>query len=436
MSNFPFLSPADRPVVPATVWLARGRHAGPAAEAVVRRHLEKLKADAVIQDHLEQDRPEPEGAEAAEQVFEARWQVPGDVTVRARLALRPHLGPADAREWVLAAEAEQPWDARWPSPAAVFWPQEPDAGWDLDAAADLRLGDVNRLPEDDDKALRRVLRHAARDTWSIHVVVHEAMTPDERGRRSLVRMLPPGLRHRVVEHRAAPHRLRAVNWALEESAVELPRGGAVVLPGSPKPSGYDAREFSVRTVFLDGTEPTELIDAVTRFDALPRTLPEGAAAALTALREDWHLVTVEEELARARALVAMYAEALEAMTKSRDLYREAAERAHEALAAYRDSEGALPAPKPSRTPAESPLRQLTRGLGRLKETALALRPAAPGSGPDGGTGPLPLAGADPSADAGADPVPGAGPGSLPQSRTGSDDRSSPTAGPVTGRPSD
>ncbi|CAM5746164.1 hypothetical protein SAFG77S_11868 [Streptomyces afghaniensis] len=39
-----------------------------------------------------------------------------------------------------------------------------------------------------------------------------------------------------------------------------------------------------------------------------------------------HLLTLEEELERQRGLVAMYAEALEAMTKSRDLYREAAER--------------------------------------------------------------------------------------------------------------
>ncbi|CAM5311021.1 PE-PGRS family protein OS=Streptomyces griseomycini OX=66895 GN=FHS37_005422 PE=4 SV=1 [Streptomyces griseomycini] len=76
---------------------------------------------------------------------------------------------------------------------------------------------------------------------------------------------------------------------------------------------------------------------MTRFDALPRPLPDGAQDALTALREDWRLLTLEEELARERELVAMYAEALDAMTKSRDLYREAAERAHEALAAYRES---------------------------------------------------------------------------------------------------
>ncbi|NED77235.1 hypothetical protein G3I51_33955, partial [Streptomyces sp. SID9944] len=80
-------------------------------------------------------------------------------------------------------------------------------------------------------------------------------------------------------------------------------------------------------------------------------LPDGGEAALTALREQWHLMTMEEELARARELVAMYAEALDAMTKSRDLYREAAERANEALAVYREAAGApsaLPVPKPGR----------------------------------------------------------------------------------------
>ncbi len=51
--------------------------------------------------------------------------------------------------------------------------------------------------------------------------------------------------------------------------------------------------------------------------------------------------------------MAMYAEALDAMTKSRDLYREAAERAHEALAAYREM-GLTPPPRPPSRPAREP----------------------------------------------------------------------------------
>ncbi|MFC7634830.1 hypothetical protein [Streptomyces thermogriseus] len=384
MSN----SATSRPPAPPTVWPARGRCEGPAAVDAVRRHLQRLKAEGVLQDHLV-----PKDADSArEPVFEARWLAPGDVTVRARLALSPPRGSGlrQVREWVLMAEAEQPWDLRWPSPAAMFWPQPPDAGWDREAVTGLRLGDVNSLPEDD-KELRRVLKHAVRDPWIVHVVVHEAMTPDERGRLPLVRLLPESLRHRVVEHRAAPHRFRAVNWVLDDFGTRVPRGGAVVLPGSPAAPGYDANAFSVRSVFLDGSEPTELLDAITRFAALPRPLPPGADEALTALREDWHLMTLEEELAHARKLAAMYAEALEAMTKSRDLYREAAERAHEALAAYREAEakGALPARKPGRMSMGLPLQQLARGFGRLKDTALSLRP---GAGADGtsrtGTAPL------------------------------------------------
>jgi hypothetical protein len=60
----------------------------------------------------------------------------------------------------------------------------------------------------------------------------------------------------------------------------------------------------------------------------------------------------------------MYAEALDAMTKSRDLYREAADRANEALAAYREA-GLLPPEPPAAQPA-SPLQQLTRTLERFK----------------------------------------------------------------------
>ncbi|MFK4149191.1 hypothetical protein [Streptomyces sp. NPDC004065] len=421
-------SRSHRPPAPATVWPARGRHIGPAAQDVVRRRLEGLTADGVLHSHLELDGTDP----AQGHVFEARWQLPEEVTVRARLALSPYRDPGEGQEWLLIAEAERPWDPAWPSPATMFWPPRQgaeDGGWDHEAVTGLRLGEVNPLPEDD-KELRRVLRHAVRDDWAVHVVVHEAMTPDEQGRAALVRLLPESLRHRVVEHRAAPHRLRAVNWVLDDFGTRVPRGGAVVLPGGPKATGHDhdPREFSVRSVFLDGTEPTEFLDAVTRFAALPRPLPQGGEAALTALREEWHLRTMEEELAHARELVAMYAEALEAMTRSRDLYRDAAERAHEALAVYREAEDLPPLRRPAAPSAGSPLRQLARGLGRLKESALSRRSGgseAPVRVPAPGAEPEPERGARPGAEAGASADSGSGPGSGSNSGSGSGSGSGP-----------
>ncbi|MGW0132268.1 hypothetical protein [Streptomyces sp. NPDC003299] len=367
-------SPTDRPApttTPPTLWPARGRFTGSAAAGVLRKHLQRLKDDGAVEDFLEL--PEDESP-TGRRVFEARWQVEDAVTVRARLTVAK--GAGHGQEWQLLAEAERPWDPRWPSPAAVFWPAEPDGGWAHESATGLRFLEVNFLPEED-KALRRVLRDALRDSWTVHVVVHEAMTPDARGRGPLTRFLPPGLHHRVVEHRATPQQLRAVNWALRDTGLEVPRGGALVLPGSPAPDGWNAADFAVRSVFLDGSEPVELVDVVTRFAALPTPLPEGAAEQLEALREQWHLYTLQEELERQRALVAMYAEALEAMTRSRDLYREAAERAHEALAAYRENAGAPvdEVSAPSR-PAGGPLQQLTRTFERLK-AARAPRPAAP-----------------------------------------------------------
>ncbi|WP_248502444.1 hypothetical protein [Streptomyces sp. D2-8] len=352
-----------RPMTPATVWLARGRHAPGSAEDVLRRSLQQRKDSQAIDDFLEL--PDDETA-PAERVFEARWRAGDDVTVRARLSVRPDGDDGPGQEWLLVAEADQPWNPAWPSPAGLFWPQEPDTAWDQDAATRLTLGEINPLPQGD-KETRRLLRNTVRGGWHIHVVVHEAMSTDDRGRTPVARWLPPGLRHRVVEHHAAPQQLRGLNWALRDSGVQVPRGGAVVLPGVPAPEGYDAQDFSVRAVFLDGSKPTDLVDAVTRFAALPRPLPDGAEDALTALREDWHLLTLHEELDRQRGLVAMYAEALEAMTKSRDLYREAAESAHEALAAYQESAGAAPAgPQPSGPPAASPLQQLTRTFERFK----------------------------------------------------------------------
>jgi hypothetical protein len=327
-------SPTTRATAPETVWLASGRHTGPAPQEVLRDNLRKLKTGETIHDFLETgNSSEPDG-----HVFEARWQVADAITVRARLTTDGRERTDEERRWTLAAEADRPWDPAWPSPATMFWPEKSDISWDHDTVAGLRLQDINPLPRDD-AAMRRLLREAARHSWSINVVVHEAMTTDHRGRLPLARLLPPGLRHRVVEHRAAPEQFQAVNWALYDLGVRVPRGGAVILPGTPARLGYDEQEFTVRSVFLDGSEPTELLDKVVSCAALPWPLPDGAAEALTALRQDWHLLTLEEELAHARGLVDAYAEALDAMTKSRDLYREAADLAHAALAEIRESRG-------------------------------------------------------------------------------------------------
>ncbi|MEU3827699.1 hypothetical protein AB0F36_20615 [Streptomyces sp. NPDC029080] len=373
MSN----SASDHATVPQTLWAARGRHTGPAPEDVVRRTLRRHKESGAIDDFAE-----PSAAEdPARRVFEARWRADGTVTVRARLTLVPLDGRPRGHEWRLVAEAERPWDEAWPSPVALFWPEgeddDGDGSWDHHPTLEgLRLRRANALPEDD-KDMRRRLREAARQAWCVHVVVHEAMTPDERGRRPLARLLPPGLRHRVVEHRATPQQLRGVNWALKDLGVEVPRGGAVLLPPDPAPEGYDGGRHSVRSVFLDGSEPAELLAALRHFVALPRPLPRDADEALTDLRENWTLLTVGEELERHRGLVTMYADALEAMTKSRDLYKQAAEQALEALAAYRDVPApAVPQQRPgSRTPGA--LQQLTRTFERLKLTALGRQQAEP-----------------------------------------------------------
>ncbi|MFJ2608479.1 hypothetical protein ACIQOU_12105 [Streptomyces sp. NPDC091279] len=352
-------STSARPTLPPALWLSRGRYDGSDAAAVVRQTLERLKGEGVIDDHREP----PEAATLAEYVFEARWKVAGTVIVRARLSLARD--GADGQEWVLAAEAERAWNQDWPSPATMFWPDDPAVAWDHEPLTGVRLRRPNRLPEED-KDIRALLRNSVRGGWAIGVVVHEAMTPDAQGRLPLHRHLPPGLRHRVVEYRAAPEQLRVVNRALRDFHIEVPRGGAVVLPVDV--SREDAADLAVRTVFLDGSCPDALVTAVCHYAGLSRPLPEGAGETLTALRDDWHLTTTEEELVRQRALVAMYAEALDAMTQSRDLYREAAERAHEALEVYRDSVGELvPQAPAAQPPAVSPLQQLTRRLGWFKD---------------------------------------------------------------------
>ncbi|MGA4844041.1 hypothetical protein [Streptomyces sp. G45] len=365
---------------PDTVWLGRGRHLGPEPEQDVRRNLIALKAAGVLDDFLDLEpaeaarsttlHPRDESADpgpSARRLFEARWRVADDVTVRAQLTTYDPEGRRRDGEgvvWVLAAEAERAWDVRWPSPATMFWPDSERVAWDRDTVPEVSLRAANHLPKDDDE-LRRRLRECVQQSWFVHVVVHEAMTPDAQGQRPVSDFLPPGLRHRVVEHRATPEQAQIADFAMKrELNVRMPRGGAVVLPTTPGAAGYDAERFTVRSVFLDGSEPTELLDRIREFAALPRPLSADAERALARLRQGWHLLTPDEELVHAQGMVAKYAEALEAMTTSRDRYREAAEAAQAALA---ELTGGEVAPRAGGASDGSPLKALTRVFGRFRD---------------------------------------------------------------------
>ncbi|MFC8509866.1 hypothetical protein ACFU3J_20235 [Streptomyces sp. NPDC057411] len=369
--------------VPDTAWLGSGRHLGPEPERDVRRNLIALKAAQVIDDFLDLDPVEaarstdlyPRDASAdpgplARRLFEARWRVADGVTVRAQLTTyepESRRADRDGVPWVLAAEAERAWDASWPSPATVFWPDSDQVAWDHEKVPGVRLRTPNHLPKDDDE-LRRLLRACTRQSWFVHVVVHEAMTPDALGRRPVTAFLPPSLRHRVVEHRATPDQALTADFAMKrELGVGIPRGGAVVLPLTPQVPGYDAERFTVRNVFLDGTEPTELLDKVKEFAALPLPMRADAEQALTRLRQGWHLLTQDEELVHARAMVTRYAKELEAMTASCDLYREAAETALAALAEANGGDGVPRTPSPSAAKQDaSPLKTLTKTFGLFR----------------------------------------------------------------------
>ncbi|GHH44867.1 hypothetical protein [Streptomyces candidus] len=368
--------------VPDTAWLGRGRHLGPEPEQDVRRNLIALKAAGVLDDFLDLDpveaarstvlHPREESADpgpSARRLFEARWRVADGITVRAQLTTYDpeHHRRKDSEgvTWILAAEAEAAWAPEWPSPATVFWPDTESVAWDHDTVPGVRLRAANHLPKDDDE-LRHRLRECARQSWYVHVVVHEAMTPDALGQRPVSTFLPPSLRHRVVEHRGTPEQAQIVDFAAKrELNVRVPRGGAVVLPAEPQAPGYEAADFTVRTVFLDGSVPTELLDRIKEFAALPQRMTAEAEQALARLRLGWHLLTPDEELVHAQHMVVRYAEALDAMTTSRDLYREAAEAAHAALAEV--SDGATPGP-PALSPAkpDSPLNALTKAFTRLR----------------------------------------------------------------------
>ncbi|MEV0126704.1 hypothetical protein AB0I16_35065 [Streptomyces sp. NPDC050703] len=370
--------------VPDTAWLGRGRHLGPEPEQDVRRNLIALKAAGVLDDFLDLDpaeaarstvlHPRDESADpgpSARRCFEARWRVGDDVTVRAQLTTYdPEVRRKDGEGviWILAAEADQAWDAHWPSPATMFWPDSERVPWDHDTVPGVRLRTTNHLPKDDDE-LRHRLRDCTRQSWFVHVVVHEAMTPDAVGEQPLTTFLPPSLRHRVVEHRGTPDQAQIADFAMKrELSVRMPRGGAVILPTVPQAAEYDADHFTVRSVFLDGSRPSELLEKIGEFAALPREMPAEAERALTRLRQGWHLLTQDEELVHAQAMVTKYAEALEAMTNACDLYREAAEAAQAALAEATGGDGVARPSAPGHTKADhSPLSALTKAFGRFRD---------------------------------------------------------------------
>ncbi|WP_030559327.1 hypothetical protein [Streptomyces aureocirculatus] len=368
---------------PDTAWLGRGRHLGPEPEQDVRRNLIALKAAGVLDDFLDLDpveaarptvlHPRDESADpgpSARRLFEARWRADDDVTVRAQLTT---YDPESRRKegegvtWVLAAEADRAWEPDWPSPATMFWPDSDRVAWDNDTVPGVRLRTANHLPKDDDE-LRRLLRDCTRQSWFVHVVVHEAMTPDAAGQQPVSTFLPPSLRHLVIEHRGTPEQAQIADFAMKrELSVRMPRGGAVVLPRAPQDPDYDAERFTVRSVFLDGSEPTELLERIKEFAARPWPLPEEAERALARLRQGWHLLTPDEELAHAQGMVAKYAEALDAMTTSRDLYREAAEAAQAALAEVTGG-GTPGSAAPGTAKAESsPLKAFTKAFGRFRD---------------------------------------------------------------------
>ncbi|MEU6661910.1 hypothetical protein [Streptomyces sp. NPDC046821] len=371
-------------IAPDTAWLGRGRHLGPEPEQDVRRNLIALKAAGVLDDFLDLDpveaarstvlHPRDEFSDpgpSARRLFEARWRVADGVTVRAQLTTYdPDARRKDGETgvvWVLAAEAERAWDAHWPSPATMFWPDSDQVDWGHDTVPGVRLRGTSHLPKDDDE-LRQRLRECTRKSWFIHVVVHEAMTPDALGARPVSSFLPPSLRHRVVEHRATPEQAQIADFAMKrELSVRMPRGGAVVLPAPPQVQGYEPERFTVRNVFLDGTEPTELLDRIREFAVLPRPLPADAEQALMRLRRGWHLLTPEEELVHAQGMVTKYAEALAAMTTSRDLYQQAAEAAQAALAETTGGNGVPRPPVSASAKDGSPLGALTKAFGRFRD---------------------------------------------------------------------
>ncbi|MGW6861067.1 hypothetical protein [Streptomyces xanthophaeus] len=281
-----------RPVtLPPTVWACSGWFVGTAAASLVHGRLDALKAAGTVEDFLPRVPAEEESTD-----FHIRWPAAADASVRVHLAVRevPEQGACRYR---LVAEASRPWDWSWPSPLALFAP--PTLLWDVcDQSTAGRFGHPNRVPTT--AAMRDWLRETTASPWSITVLVHDDATTYSD--TPVLEGLPPGLTGRVLEYRVFGAQRHAVNRFLRPTGLQLPPGGALILPSRPPRTGIRPEALTVKGHPVRGRAP--LLDAVVRYADEPWPASGRFLDRLHGLRDAWPLESERERLDRVLAALA------------------------------------------------------------------------------------------------------------------------------------
>ncbi|MFZ3492205.1 hypothetical protein ACODT5_03010 [Streptomyces sp. 5.8] len=257
---------------------------------VVEQRLDELIAAGTVEDFVRHDYPDEK---RPSRMFEARWRPEKDVTVRARMMLTGFDG-GPISTWEIIAEASEPWNWSWPSPATMFWPKSRDSAWDVVGARGLlRYRGAN--PVDSSEAAREAVRAALDAQADIHVLTTDDGQEDlEPPLMPLVRYLPAGFVGRLVEHRVAPWALTAVNRELKSLGLRLPPAGALIVPQRPRPGHVRPADLVIAEARFSQGRPQALLDAVVRHAPLQRQAGPDLHRHVALLREQFTLATGQE----------------------------------------------------------------------------------------------------------------------------------------------
>jgi hypothetical protein len=295
---------------PDTVWSTRGYSRVPNFLRSIQARTEDLHQQSRI---LQLREFNPDDAGACRDWwwgFDAAWRTGDGACIRARLQIRPSKSEATDRsltrkalsqpgavrigmEWMLTAEADQPWQEQWPSPLEMFF----DLSKDPFLTCDWASGQMTLLDSTSFGAnvpTQSVLTELTAYAPYITVLTHDWRHIDdvrEEDSPGLAKLLPPSLTGRVVETLLWGDQDQEANTELGDLKVQVPWGGAVIVPNRPRPEGWSVADCSIRRPPGGGVEQLrkEIAEAVVRYSRLPVHYEREVRSEIEDFHENWAL---------------------------------------------------------------------------------------------------------------------------------------------------
>lgn len=250
--------------------------------------------------------------------YDAVWMVDG-VRVRGRLNIH-HQNPNEPQDAVKAAldphtydpsadpmggyfhvfaEADQPWEAHWPSPLNVFMERKLRPSY-----VSMEYSSHNPLHMKATSNMPALLGTLAELPWLVTVLTHDDLDPtvhvpdDGVGYvMPLISRLPSSLYGRVLDVRIMGEATRKnVNRTLSKFGTHLPDGGVAILLANVRRKGIPKSDlsFALDKPFMKGGDITAVVQSLTKM--LAAGVMEVDTQAIDELRKEWNLLTPEEKV--------------------------------------------------------------------------------------------------------------------------------------------